>query len=435
MTVQVFREALGRILPKSNLARGIVTLMTGTSMAQVMLIALSPILTRLYSPEDFGVFALYTSICTILMVFVTGKYELTIIIPKRSSEAINLVAVTAGLSLLSSLLLLGVVLIWGAQIAVLLNHSEVGLWLYLIPLTTLILGCYHALNFWTNRRARYKSMAASRVVQSGASGAIQLAAGAFKLGQAGLILGQMLGQMLAVLFLLKSLPIKERKMFRCVDFKRMCHAVHKHIGYPKYIMPAQVMSVGATELPLLLLTMFFGADVVGFYFLALRVMAAPISLVASAVGDVYRQKAAEQYARQGECFGIFWAFFKRLLLFAFLPMLPILLFGPSLFAFVFGENWRNAGEIAALLSVLTFFQTVSSPLSWTILLPGWLRIEFLWQFSRLCLAGFVLFICYSVGAGYKIAIIAYVCVFSCLYMLHSYLQYQAARGSFVMSHK
>jgi len=268
MTVQIFRKALGRILPKSKLARGIATLMTGTGIAQAIFAGLSPILTRLYSPEDFGVLALYTSLCMILMILITGKYELAIIIPKRSSEAINLVAVTVGLSLLGSLVLLGIVLIWGAQVAALFNHSEAGLWLYLIPFTTLIIGCYFALNFWTNRRARYKSMAACRVVQSGACGVVQLAVGASKLGLAGLILGQMLGQMFAMLFLLKSLPIKERKMFRCVSFKRMRYVASKYIGYSKYIIPSQVMSVGVTHLPLLLLTMFFGADVAGFYYLA-----------------------------------------------------------------------------------------------------------------------------------------------------------------------
>ncbi|MEL7548347.1 oligosaccharide flippase family protein [Pseudomonas protegens] len=428
MIIQALRRISGRIIPKSSFARSVITLMTGTGLAQIVPIALSPILTRLYTPQDFGVFALYGSICAILAVLVTGKYELAIVVPKHDSEAINLVAVTIFLSLLISFFLLGVVLIWGGQIVSMLGHKEVQSWLYIMPFATLILGCYYALNFWANRRSRYKNMAVSRVVQSGASGAMQLAAGFSKIGLLGLILGQVAGQLLSMLFLARSLYRDERRLFRRISVKRMFYVARRHIGYPKYMVPGQIMSVGATEMPLLLLTVFFGAGVAGFYSLAQRVMAAPLSLVANAIGDVYRQKAAGQYASNGECLDIFLGSLKRLVLLAFLPMLPVLVFGPWLFAFVFGDNWRAAGEIASLLSVLVFFQTLSSPLSSTVLLPGWLHLDSLWQCARLCIAGLVFCICDSAGVGYRVAIIAHVCAFSCLYLLHSYFQYRAARG-------
>ncbi|MBI6898034.1 oligosaccharide flippase family protein [Pseudomonas putida] len=426
--MQALRKAIRRILPQSNFAKSVMTLMTGTGLAQALPIALSPILTRLYTPQEFGVFALYGSICAILAVLVTGKYELAIVVPRRDGEAINLAAVTMLSSLVVSVILLCVLLAWSEPIVGLLGHPEVRTWLYLVPLATLILGCYYALNFWANRRSRYRSMAISRVVQSGASSAMQLAAGVSRLGLLGLIMGQLLGQLLSTLFLAKSLPPIEREMFRRVSLKRMKCVARRHIGYPKYMVPGQAMSVGATEMPLLLLTVFFGAGVAGFYSLAQRVMAAPLSLVANAIGDVYRQKAADQYASQGECLDIFLGSLKRLVLFAFLPMLPVLMLGPWLFAFVFGEAWRSAGEIASLLSVLVFFQTLSSPLSSTVLLPGWLHLDSLWQFARLVAAGLVFYVCDRLGVGYKVAITTHVCAFSLLYLVHSYFQYKAAKG-------
>jgi O-antigen/teichoic acid export membrane protein len=402
--------------------------MTGTGLAQALPIALSPILTRLYKPEDFGVFALYASICAILAALVTGKYDLAIVVPKRDSEAINLMALTLTISLVVSAVFLTVVLIWAEPIANFLEHPEIQPWLYFIPATTATLGCYHALNFWANRCTRYKGMAASRVIQSSASGITQLAAGVSKLGSSGLILGQLLGQVISTLFLAFSIPRKERHLFRRISVKRMIWAARKHMKYPKYMVPGQTMSVGSAELPLLLLTVFFGAGVAGFYSLAQRVMAAPLSIVANAIGDVYRQKAAEQYAMKGECHGLFSAALKRLGLFALLPILPVVLFGPALFALVFGENWRPAGEIAILLSVLVFFQTVSSPLSSTVLLAGWLRLEFFWQLSRLVLAVLVFYAYNEVGANYFHAIIAHVIVYSSLYILHLFWQQKAARG-------
>jgi len=435
MIMRTVRGRFSRFLPQSNFARSVLTLMTGTGLAQLLPIALSPILTRLYTPQEFGVFALYGSICAILAVLVTGKYELAIVVPRHDSEAINLVAVTIVSSLAVSLILLGVVLVWDQSIVSLLGHPEIQSWLYLVPFATLILGCYYALNFWANRRSRYKHMAISRVLQSGGSSAIQLAAGMSRGGMLGLIVGQMLGQLLSTLYLARSLPRDERGLFWRISLKRMSCVARRHIGYPKFMVPGQAMSVGATEMPLLLLTVFFGAGVAGFYSLAQRVMAAPLSLVANAIGDVYRQRAAGQYASQGKCLDIFLGSFKRLVMFAILPMLPVALFGPWLFAFVFGDTWRAAGEIASLLSVLVFFQTLSSPLSSTVLLAGWLRLDTFWQFARLCAAGLVFYVCGQMGVGYQVAIIAHVCVFSCLYMIHSYFQYLAARGGLPRSAK
>lgn len=426
--MRALRSVVRRVLPRSSFARSVMTLITGTGLAQILPMALSPILTRLYTPEEFGMFALYASLCAIIVVFVTGKYELAIVVPKHDGEAINLVAVTVLSSLLVSLALLGIVLIWDDSIIALLGHPEVQSWLYLVPLTTIIVGCYYALNYWTNRRARYKSMAISRVVQSGAASAVQLIAGVSRLGLLGLIVGQVLGQLLSTFFLAKSLPYSERSLFRRITFKRMSCVARRHIGYPKFMVPGQAMSVGATEMPLLLLTIFFGAGVAGFYSLAQRVMAAPMSLVASAIGDVYRQEAAGQYANNGECRDIFVASLKRLALFALLPTLPVLLFGPWMFAFIFGDAWRAAGEIASILSVLVFFQTLSSPLSTTLLLAGKLRLDSLWQFTRLGAAGLVLYLCDQAGVDYTTAIAAHVCSFSFLYIVHSYFQYRAALG-------
>lgn len=402
------------------------TLMAGTGLAQALPIAVAPVLTRLYSPEDFGLFALYTSVCVIAAAVATGKYELAIVVPKGSSEAVNLAVLTALVSLVTSLVLLIAVLALDGPLAALFNQPAIKPWLYLMPVTVLLVGCYQALNVWTNRVARYKAMATSRITQSGAAVAGQLAAGWAKAGSAGLIGGQLLGQAASLLALVVALPGAERRLLRQVSVKRMLMVARKHAEYPKYIVPSQTMSVVATELPLLLLTTLFGAGVAGLYSLAQRVMGAPLSLVAGAVGDVYRQKAAEDYARQGECRTLFLSSLKRLAFFAMFPMLPVLLLGPSLFAFVFGESWRGAGEVAALLAVMGFFQTVSSPLSTTVLLAGWMRFEFLWQLTRLGMTALVFWTAQRWGLGYLMAVAAHVAVFSGLYLVHSAAQYRAA---------
>lgn len=413
---------------KNQFARSVITLMAGTGLAQVLPIILSPILTRLYTPEEFGMFALYASVCAIFAVLVTGKYDLAIVIPKYENEAVNLVALVLMLSLLVSAVFFALLLLGEAQILALFGHPEIVRWLYFVPCATFVLGCYYALNFWANRQSRYKSMAVSRVVQSGSAGAVQLIAGVSKFGLAGLILGQLVGQLFSVLYFAITLRLQASRLVRQVSSRRLRCVARKYLSYPKLVVPGQLLNVGASELPLLLVTVFYGPVVAGFYSLAQRVMTAPLSLFANAIGDIYRQGAAAQYVERGHCLEIFLFSFKRLFLFAFLPIIPVLLFGPSMFSWVFGESWRAAGEIASVVSVLMFFQTISLPLSNTVFLRGWLLTDSVWQFFRVLSVVLVFYICNAIGLDYRLAIIWYVGVFSFFYMVHSFIQYKAAGG-------
>ena len=178
-----------KFLPKSQFARNVITLMTGTALAQALPIAITPILTRMYTPDEFGVFAIYIAICSILAVLVTGRYELAIIVPEHDEDAVNIMALSIGLSFIISFFLLIAVLLAGTEIARLLGSDNIASWLYFIPLTTLIMGCYQSLNYWANRRSHYKRMATSRVLQTASTSTIQLSTGFLKIGTLGLILG------------------------------------------------------------------------------------------------------------------------------------------------------------------------------------------------------------------------------------------------------
>lgn len=426
--MQRLKAIVQKAIPKSTFGKSVATLITGTGLAQILPIALSPILTRLYTPDDFGIFALYVSVCAIFAVIVTGKYELAIVVCRYESEAINLVVLTWMLSLMVSLGLLGVIVLWADDLVAVLDFTEVAQWLYLVPLSTFILGIYYSLNFWANRRSCYKTMAVSRIVQSASGGSAQLTAGVSSVGSGGLIVGQIIGQVFCTAFLAILIFRTIYKNYRRVSVTRLCYVARRHVNYPKYMIPGQVMNVVATELPLLMLTVFFGTGVAGFYSLAHRVTAAPMSLVANAIGDVYRQGAAEQYVTRGDCLDLFLTSLKRLLIFAFFPLLPVVLFGPSMFIFIFGDEWRAAGEIATVLSVLVFFQTVASPLSSTILLPGWLYLDSLWQLARLSYVAFAFYLTKNMGLDYMETVLTLVSGLSALFVLHTILQYRAARG-------
>ena len=149
--------------------------MTGTAIAQAIPIALSPILTRLYRPEDFGVLALYMAICGVISTVATARYELAIMLPEDEESAINIVALSIVVAVITSILTLTVVTLFNAPITRLLGNTEISRWLYFIPLSILLTGVYQSLNYWANRKNQYRWMANTRVVQSVGTTSTQIA--------------------------------------------------------------------------------------------------------------------------------------------------------------------------------------------------------------------------------------------------------------------
>lgn len=417
-----------RMLSKSTYTRNVLILMTGTGVAQAIPIAISPILTRLYSPTDFGVFALYMAIVSILSVVVTGRYELAVILPKKDSDAINIVVLAIVLSFSVSVFLLIIVALFNDDITRLLGVPELSSWLYWVPVSTMITGLYQSLNFWINRKSHFKRLALSRGLQSAGVAATQTGTGFLGLGASGLVIGQITGHAVSSALLAQQVYTEDRKCLSDVSVVHIAKVAKEHSNFPKYMILGQLANVASSYLPLFLLSAFFGSHIVGFYSLAQRILIAPMGLIAGALGDVYRQASARQYEEEGNCRVIFVSTLIKLLFISLFFVTPFFFFGPYIFSLVFGEAWREAGEIASIISVMVIFQTMSSPLSLTVLLANMQFFDLVWQIVRLLLSFLSLYIGYTYFEGYKMALVFFSLSFSFLYVVHTYFQYKVAKG-------
>ena len=244
-----------RLLPQSAYARNVLTLMTGTSLAQAIPIAISPILTRLYSPEEFGRFALYMAVALIASVLVTGRYELAILLPRQDRDALHIAALAImALSIAISAVLLLVVLFFAQPIAVLLGEAALAPWLYWVPASTLLLGLYQSLNYWSNRKAQYKRLAISRTVQSGSAALAQLGIGYAGSGAVGLVGGQITGQVLATSVLARLIWREDHGLIRTLLPLRSVALAKKYINFPKYLILAHGFNTASGQMPVLLLS-------------------------------------------------------------------------------------------------------------------------------------------------------------------------------------
>ena len=123
------------IFAKSQFKKNIMVLMAGSAVAQAVPIAISPILTRIYSPKEFGLMALYLSLCSLLSVFSSARYDLAIIEPKENNEAKHLLAGSLALSAIISFLLFIAACLFNKQITSLLGNADISFWLYVAPIT------------------------------------------------------------------------------------------------------------------------------------------------------------------------------------------------------------------------------------------------------------------------------------------------------------
>jgi O-antigen/teichoic acid export membrane protein len=350
----------------SSFFKNVITLMTGTGIAQAIPIALSPILTRIYSPEEFGLFALYAGFAAILVVVATGRYELAIMLPEKERDAATLIKLSFALSILVSTMVLFSILLFGHEIAILLGNEEIYLWLYLLPISLLITGLYQNMNYWLNRKKDFKLLASNRVLQSSITGMGQLGAGALSFGGLGLLFGSLLGQGITLFTLVKKIWSRDSIHFKSFKLKSFKKIALRYRSFPAFDVPTSLLNVGATHAPNILFPIYFSPAYAGFYYLTQRVLQAPISLIATSVLDVFKEEASHQFRNTGQAKHIFIKTFKWLLLISVLPSVLLFLLIEDVFVLVFGKDWAMAGTYAKIMVPALSIRLIANPLSFMI---------------------------------------------------------------------
>ncbi|WP_460174018.1 lipopolysaccharide biosynthesis protein [Venenivibrio stagnispumantis] len=333
--------------------------MTGTTIAQAIPIAISPILTRLYTPEDFGVFALFMAIVSIFGTIANGRYELAIMLPKKDEDAINIFALGFIINVVISLTLLIIILIFHDYILKLLNNKEISPWLYFVPLTVFLMGIFNLLNYFNNRMKQYKDLAKANVYKSIAGAIAQLSLGFLKAGALGLISGQIISQMVSNTKLF--INVKKLNLFNHVYKIKIIANAKKYKKLPLYNLPNAILDGLRESIINILINTFYSVATLGQFSLGRRMVQFPSSLIGSSISQVFFQKISN--AKESELYNIVKNFILKTILFFSPIFLIIYIFAPFIFSIVFGEKWKLAGQIASFMTPWIFLNFITSPLS------------------------------------------------------------------------
>ncbi|HIP33142.1 MAG TPA: translocase [Bacteroidia bacterium] len=345
---------------KSEFSRNILTLMTGTAIAQAIPIAISPILTRIYTPEDFGVFALYMSIVSIIAAFATGRYELAIMLPRKDEDAINIVVLSIIITSLVSIVILLIILIFNLQITNFLGNPEISNWLYFMPISIFLTGIYQSFNYWSNRKKQYKRLATSRITQSTTTATTNLAMGFNGLGTSGLIIGGLLGQSLTTTVLGKMIWNEDKKHLGDINKIKIIALGKKYSKFPKYDLPAYVTYSIYSNIAVLFFNKFFESSVSGFYFFANKLLKTPFSFVISAFSDVFYQKLSqsrtnEVIANEVNHYSL------KILKITIIPFMIVTYNSFYYVEFIFGNEWKELYKYIYIFSLPIYIGLLLAP--------------------------------------------------------------------------
>lgn len=354
----MFRRILKKVLPKNQFARGVSVIIGGTAGAQILSVLAAPILTRLYSPDDFGILAVFTAVLAFFTVVSAGRYELAIPLPDNDQEAADLTMLGFSLVVFTTVISAVIFLLWPQQIAATINAPQLANYLWLIPLGVFFLGSYQVFNKWAVRQKQFTVIAKTSVYQSIGTLAIQL--GGYSLGPLSLVGGHAIGQGVGASGL--AISALKRPELKKVSWLGIRKQARRFKEFPIFSTWTALFNTASLQFAPIMFVAMFGATVTGLYALTLRIITLPSSLIGNAVGSVFLS-AAPEARRNGSLAELVTKLHSRLAMAGALPLAILLFFGPDLFALVFGEEWRKAGVYSQWMAPWIYLQFQWSPLS------------------------------------------------------------------------
>ncbi|MFD1363677.1 lipopolysaccharide biosynthesis protein [Lentibacillus salinarum] len=349
-----------RRLTKKPFVRDVAVMASGTAAAQAVIMALSPLITRLYGPEAYGLMGVFTAIVSIVGPVAALTYPIAIVLPKRETDAWALLrlslAVTVGMAVASAVVLL----LFQTSIVQLFQLQDVASFLFLIPVVMLFAGLLQTAEQWLIRTKQFAITAKMTVVQAVIIQGSKVGVGFFYPFASVLIVLSALSKGVKALLLMLFAKPAEKQHHR--EPRSSIKSVAKrHWDFPAYRAPEVFINASSQSLPTLLLSGFFGPASAGFYAIGKSVLSLPVQLIGKSVGDVFYPRVSEAANNGENVTGLIRKATLSLAAVGVGPFGTVIIFGPWLFSFVFGADWVTAGEYARWMALWTFFGFINRP--------------------------------------------------------------------------
>ena len=337
------------------------TLVSGSFLGQLILLIATPFLTRIYSPEDFGVYFIYISFSTVLAIFTTGRYEFAIALPKFEKDGKDILKLIFLLGFLVTLFYLITVIsyIFLADPETFHFNYFKNNFLFLIPLSALIASINTGLVYMIQRKKMYKTASISVVLQNLVLVFTNLSIGLFVSVKWGLVLGLITGQVLSILFLFFRLKYNFSIFY--FDYSKLLLAAKKYINFPKFKLFSDLAAVSSQQLTPIIFSFLFNNFIVGNFALANRFLRLPTIILTSSIENVFRNDALDEIRKTGKCDRLFLQTIKKLTFISLPIFILIAGISPIVFPILFGDEWIEAGKMGQIIAFAMILDFISLP--------------------------------------------------------------------------
>lgn len=347
-----------------SFTKNVLMITSGAVFAQALSILLSPIITRLYSAEQYGVLTVYIAFLGMINLLGAVSYDSAIPIADDDEKAFNVLILCLLILFFATSILFFAVVIAGELFLGLFKAEEIVQYKYFIPIGFFLTGLYTVMSEWAFRKRNFKSITVTKYSQSITGNSTKIGLGLLNVGAVGLIVGNILSQSAGIFTLIKPNIGEFKEMIKSVEGQKIKKLAKRYIRFPLYTAPGLFILSASGQLPTIFMSSLYGSTTVGLYGLARGITFLPMTIIGKSVQDVFYGEAASigrtNPMRIKELSN---KLLKKLILMASIPMITLILFGPTLFAFVFGAEWRVAGMFARILSIEVFFHFIFHPIS------------------------------------------------------------------------
>jgi O-antigen/teichoic acid export membrane protein len=422
------RRVLGRVVPRGGLASAVTVLMAGSVVGQLALVASMPLLSRLYDPGDLGLFAVFSSVESILVVAAALRYDYAVGTAEDEDDAANLLGLALLLGLAVSVAVVAGALLLAGPLE-LLNLGSLRPYVVLLGVSLAGDAAYQALSLWAIRSKEYRAVSRTKAVQGGAQAMTQVGLGVAGLAPAGLLFGWTAGRM-AGSYRLGRL-VHAGGGFARMSWRGMRDVARRFWRFPTLAAPAALLNGASLQLPGILLAVAYDARVAGWFLLASRCTSIPVTVLGQSLSQAImgRLSPAAVNGAASPSPRIVRRVVTRLLMVAAVPALAIVVAAPSAFTFIFGGSWDEAGRYAQLLAPAALLQFAVSPLAWVLTLHGRQAQQLMWDSARLALVLGALLVPSALGAGAHVAVGSFSAVLVVTYLVLLVMILRAEEGA------
>ena len=349
---------------ENTLFRNILKLMTGEGIGKAIGFVAAPFVTRLYTPSDFGILAVFASLCALFYPFCTLRY--TLAIPLHSNEKVGINSLAACLLVLVvNSVIIGIAFVFfHSQILSLFSSENIDAFWYFIPLAFSLYGTAEVLSYYSTRYRDFSTIAKVTAVQKAIGASTKIVLGLFRFNAIGLLIGNILAESGGVSLYIRAYWKKLKENARDVTSRKIGFVLKRYMDFPLYRVPSQILLKAAESLPILYFAWHFGTGTTGHISLAISMLSVPVAIACASVGKAFYGEIASLGRKNSrEISALTVRIMARLFVVGMVPFTLIVCFGPRIFRTFFGAEWTQSGIFARYLCLYLIFRFVYSPIS------------------------------------------------------------------------